>query len=1448
MARPNSTPPTPLPHAHRGREELAEVIESAEEIVERAVIAAERSLLRRIGLRGFRLLRATGRVAWRLAVVAFFLFALTLILARYYLLPHIDDWRPRIEAAAVAQLHVPVSIGAIEGDWEGLRPRLLLHDVSILDAQGQPALALEEVEAVLSWTSLIAWQPRMHSIGIAAPQLLVRRLPDRRFAVAGFLIDPQARQPDSAMLDWLLAQERISIHDASVHFIDEAAPASATPAAEALPVPPVPTAAPEYDFTHVDFLLTKGLTGHRFSLQLQPPKQLAGPLDLRGEFSHAWGEPTARMASWSGNVYVQFDNADLARLESLVHLIPAPARLDRAQGAMRAWIDFAALQITRLRADVALTGVDAQWRPDLDPMRLDHVQGRITQAIRSDRGGETQELTLSGLSMDGPDGLHLPPTDLVLRTTRLQAAAGTVTPPPSGSARIPAATEQSRLEANRIVLADWSRLARQFPLPTDWLSLIERTAARGTLEDLQVSWDGPRTPPRAFALHTRFSGLGFTVAADSAAPVPADAATAGPAPPAQGHTDVAVENFAGTIDLTQDSGSLRLDGSDMRFRLAPVFGENTLWFNTLVTQARWSRDGRGRLDVDVDALTAINDDLEVRASGNYRAAGSGAAEPARLDLSGRVSRAQVSATSRYLPVSLPPSTKAWLQGALLDGTGTDGSFLVRGDPAQFPFVEPHAGEFHANLQVHGARLDFAPPIPPEGPVPADAPKPLRWPELSAIEANVVFDRDHLTVNGRRARAMGYELANVIVQIPHMTVPGQHLSVDGQGSGSLAELLRYVSASPVNFWTGGWLGDVKANGPAHLTLKLDVPLAHSNDTTVAGTLGLQGDGITLRPDLVPFTQTNGNLDFTQRGIRFNGISAGFAGGDVRLNADTKADGAILIQGVGTATPQGARPMTQPAAVQRMLDLTRGQVHYTAQVAIVHDTVALQVDSDLVGLAANLPPPFRKSASEARPLHVEIAPAAGAHPARDTLRVTMADALDAELQQVSADDGHPRIERGFIGVGAKPRMPDSGLLLFVDQPALDADRWHTLLNPPPASGSGAEGGAARAGDEGTDFDLVVMHTPSLTLAGKTATNVSLSAHRDSSHAWLIDIDSDQAAGSVRWSEATANADGRLMARLAKLTIPERDKKQVSELLATPPTDYPELDIVAEQFELGQHSLGRLELAAQSSGDAGSRVWNLNKLVISSPDGKVTGSGVWQRESGANVRRMNLKLAMTGSNVGGMLDRFGLGGYVKDGNGKLDGELAWNGAPFSIDYPSLSGRMHFTAEKGQVLKLEAGAARLLAIFSLQSVLSLVSGDLREFSAGVGFDSMSATATIANGVMSTDDFNIKGNSGDGRIKGSLDLNAETMNLEVAITPVVNASLASLGYAALVNPAIGLSTFVGTYVLKKPLSELFARTYSVTGPWKNPEIKSVKADKAQGPSAPGAVGAAANAGSTSKP
>lgn len=1444
----SSPTPPEAPHPEHGTDAAHKVVHAAEDLVERAVTAAEHSLARRLGQRGLRAMLSGLRLMWMLTVLAYFAFGSTVLLTRYYLLPHIDDWRTNIESAASTALHTRVSVGRIEADWQGLRPRLLLSDVVLADTSGATVLTLPRVEVVVAWTSLIALQAHTHSLTVLSPQVEVRRLRDHRFAIAGILIDPQAAQSDTAFVDWVLAQHDIRVRNAQVHFVDElasaetiAAPseptASVTPleagSEAAAPTQNVATQAAAIDFTDVNFLLRRGLTGHHFALQLRPPAQFSGLIDLRGEFAHPWTEPTARMSAWSGRLFVQFDYVDLARVDALTHLVPAPAQIQHAWGALRAWIDFSALQLTRLRADVALTDVAAQLRPDLQPLRLNKVQGRLTQTFYSNENSQTQELALVGLQLDGPDRLHLPPTDLLFRSTHLRNVSEREL------------VESSRFEANRIVLSNWSRLATQLPLPKEWLATIERTAARGTLEDLRATWDGPQTPPRNFSLHARFSELGFsliprTVVSDaeqSAGGVPS-ANLGSEAPAARAYE---FEHLAGSVDFDQESGALRIDAANARVRLPFLYVDTPVAVDTLAARIHWGRVGDSGLSVDVDSLAAANEDMDLNVSGSYRAASGG---PTRLDISGRLSRAKVAAASRYLPAVVAPPARSWLRGALIDGRVTEGAFYVRGDPKYFPFIDPKNGDFHAALHVLDGKMDVA-PHPIEGSeislpaTPQRAHPPASWPLLSSIEADVVFDRNRLTVNARRANAYGYQLSNVIARVPQLEQPNQHLLIDGQGSGSLDELLHYVGDSPVNAWTGGWLASAQGSGPTRLQMKLDIPLAKAEDTAVSGTVHFQGNSLVLRPEIAPFSAMTGELGFTQRGIKLSGITAGFLGGEVLLNGDTLADGTVSIRGNGNATPQAAKRQVTAGALRHLLDRTRGVLQYGIKVNIHDGTYGLQFDSDLVGLAADLPEPFRKTAGETRALHLESVPVAGSTPQRDILQATLGSSVSVELHRVAGAENHMKIERGAIAIGAPANVPDAGLLLLVDQEHLDLDRWRRVLGIGSAGAGSKENlealGASpqeQTASESTtgasaleDIDLVAVHAASLTLYDKSISNVSLSAKRDVDQSWLVDIDSDQASGSLHWVGARGSASGRLTARLAKLAIPERDEKQVTELLDTPPTQFPALDIVADQFELGSNKFGQLEIQAQNSGAPGADTWYLQKLAISNPDGKLTGSGQWQRESGSSVRKMSLKIALTYTNAGAMLSRFGLPGTIKNGTGKLEGDFSWRGSPFAIDYPSLGGNLHLAAEKGQFLKVNAGAGRLLGVLSLQSLSHRVTGDFRDvFSQGFAFDTLTASAMIDNGTLTTDDFIMKGVNAVVRIKGSADLHAETQELEVVVIPEINAGTASLAYA-LINPAIGLGTFVANFLLRKPLSAAFTNIYEVTGSWSDPKVERVKAE-----------------------
>src|SRR5205085_12223128 len=126
---------------------------------------------------------------WRgvevLAWTAFFVFAVTLLTLRFWVLPKVAEHREQIAAAAARAIGQPVKIGAIEAGWFGLRPQINLSDVRILDRDGREALVLPSVENVISWSSLLHGEVRLSTLTIDGPRLTVRRDAAGAIYVAG---------------------------------------------------------------------------------------------------------------------------------------------------------------------------------------------------------------------------------------------------------------------------------------------------------------------------------------------------------------------------------------------------------------------------------------------------------------------------------------------------------------------------------------------------------------------------------------------------------------------------------------------------------------------------------------------------------------------------------------------------------------------------------------------------------------------------------------------------------------------------------------------------------------------------------------------------------------------------------------------------------------------------------------------------------------------------------------------------------------------------------------------------------------------------------------------------------------------------------------------------------------------------------------------------------------
>ncbi|MCK7492747.1 MAG: hypothetical protein MZW92_15340 [Comamonadaceae bacterium] len=206
-------------------------------------------------------------------------------------------------------------------------------------------------------------------------------------------------------------------------------------------------------------------------------------------------------------------------------------------------------------------------------------------------------------------------------------------------------------------------------------------------------------------------------------------------------------------------------------------------------------------------------------------------------------------------------------------------------------------------------------------------------------------------------------------------------------------------------------------------------------------------------------------------------------------------------------------------------------------------------------------------------------------------------------------------------------------------------------------------------------------------------------------------------------------------------------------------PGLDVVADSFSLRGKKLGRLELQAVNRGN----LWLIEKLSIRNPDGSLDADGQWRAGVGSGATRLNFTI--DAADVGQLLERLGYGMGVKRGTAKLQGNVAWAGAPSAIDYPSLDGSLSLEAHRGEFAKLEPGVGRLLGVLSLQALPRRISLDFRDvFSEGFAFDSITGSVSARRGVMETQNLAIQGPSAKVLMTGDVSLVSETQNLKVRV------------------------------------------------------------------------------------
>ena len=1335
--------------------------------------------------------RLASLVRWSLGLVL----GLWLVLAsvwgvlHFWIVPRIGEWRPELEALASRNLGIPVSIGKLTAYRSGLIPTFELGDVVLKDPLSQSeALRLPKVVVAVSAHSLLTLG--VEQIYMEGPDLTIRRAADGQIFVAGIAV---SHKPDGGSdSDWVFSQPEIAIRQGTLQWVDEL------------------RQAPPLQLQAVDLVLRNKGWSHNLRLDATPPEQWGQRFTVMGNYR----EPLlsvheGRLERWSGQTYLDFSHIDLSQLGQ--YLDPQDWKLQQGKGSVKAWLDVNRGQPVGVVADVAVQELQLQWKDKPEPLQLQALQGRLTA-----KNQDGYQFAVRGLKFTASDGLQWPQGDFSLRYV------------PTGAPELGGQGEHGNLQADGIDLAIAAQMLQRLPVPEDVQTHLKVLEPEGRLRQLKLSWRGPVQQPSQY----KASGVVEQLALRAQ-------------PSKQGPKSIGQpggRGLSGSFTLNQDGGEATLtkapEIAQAVLSFPGVFEDPDIGLNQLDAQLRWQVLDKGHIiKVQVPKLSFANDDTAGQAKASWQTGAGTEAQPSFpgvLDLQGQLSRANGARIYRYLPQDLGSEALHYVREAITSGQASAVNFRVKGELDHVPFEKPAQGEFHISAQVHDVNYQFVPNYllsPGEKP----------WPPLTKLSGELVFERNSMQV--RKAKgflghtAIAVEEAQAGVADWNQT----EVEVSAKAHGALSDMLNMVKASALSGLTAHVLDNSQATGNAKLSLKLKLPTQHMDRSKVQGDFALAGNTLQLMPEIPALTQVRGNVQFSETGFQLVGIQGRALGGDVRVEGGMTAAGDASVAPVqirvdGVATAQGLREAKELGEVTTLAQHLSGQARYGLQIKVHHSEPDLALQSDLVGMAVQLPAPLGKSADSAMPLRISRTLPAVAKPLTDQIHVQWGNSGAVALERdISGEQS--RVSRGqleLLDTGkAEARLPAAGLHANVQLSTLDVDAWSKLL--PAQTDSAADAAAGKTGSAANTDEAWRQFVPQqlslkaaqVKLHGRPLHDVALQLNQ-ADRVWVNQIQARELAGRIEYREPTTQEPGGvILAKLSRLNIPDGPDDGL-DAAATQADDtvreLPALQITVDEVQLGKRSLGSMDVQARNhwlTVGPGMREWQLSRFNLNTPEATLTAQGTWSLRSSDKKHpgQTQMQFQLNLRDVGKLLNRFDMPGVVANGQGNLQGDISWTGSPVTPAFKTMSGALHLDVQKGQFLKAEPGLAKLLGVLSLQSLPRRLTLDFRDvFRNGFSFDFMRGDVMITKGVAKTNNMQMKGVNAAVLMEGSADIDKETQDLHVVVVPEINALSASL-VATAINPLVGLSSFLAQMILRGPLIAATTKEFRVHGSWEDPQV-----------------------------
>lgn len=382
--------------------------------------------------------------------------ALLLTVARFWLLPQVNNYKPEIEARLSSIIHESLLIGKVSAGMSGVNPQLVLNDCVLAHSGGSPAvLEVRRVALTLdAAASLLAQSIRFRRIEIDDIQLTVHRHADGSIGLLGF--SEKSESPA-----WLSMIGYLQLRNAALSWLDDR---SETPTRQVLGMADAEFRSPDSEHYQLALRIDPSVEiGHSLNFAAQLHGDLFAPAALRGRFylEGAGIKPYLLRDVELSGIKIQSGEADF-----------------------KIWGDFNQGKPEQLTGKIALRHPAINYRAHAIQL------GRLSAFINWRQGERQSELLVKKLSFATAEKLDAK-NDLAMRIG--WDAAGSMV---ELSAAIKA------LQVDEI-----NALANTFPdVDNNTVSVLSALSPVGEIHALRLFYDAPRD---AWAICGNFSGIGF---------------------------------------------------------------------------------------------------------------------------------------------------------------------------------------------------------------------------------------------------------------------------------------------------------------------------------------------------------------------------------------------------------------------------------------------------------------------------------------------------------------------------------------------------------------------------------------------------------------------------------------------------------------------------------------------------------------------------------------------------------------------------------------------------------------------------------------------------------------------------------------------------------------------------------------------------------------------------